>query len=74
MFAVSRVITNLFQAFIPLYLQESIRAPHNLIALVPLVIQISGFSGSTAVKPIIRYVKKKASHCINSCFLNLEDS
>ncbi|CAG7836355.1 unnamed protein product [Allacma fusca] len=65
-FSVSRVITNILQAFIPLYLQEGTQAPQQLIATIPLIINLSGFVSSLLVKPILRCLSKKSLFMISA--------
>ncbi|KAM9475015.1 major facilitator superfamily domain-containing protein 12 isoform 1-T2 [Clarias gariepinus] len=48
----TRLIVNLSQTYISMYLINSLLLPKNYIATIPLVLYISGFVSSLAMKPI----------------------
>ncbi|KAK2898464.1 hypothetical protein QQF64_032314 [Cirrhinus molitorella] len=47
----TRLMVNLSQTYIPMYLTNSLSLPKNYIATIPLVMYISGFVSSLAMKP-----------------------
>lgn len=58
---VSRLIVNLTQVFIPLYLQETLNLSKESNAYIPLVIYCSGFVGSI----IVELMNKKLNNIVS---------
>ncbi|XP_077462566.1 major facilitator superfamily domain-containing protein 12 [Stigmatopora argus] len=52
----TRLIVNLSQSYISVYLTNSLLLPKNYIALIPLVMYVSGFFSSLTMKPISKLV------------------
>nr|XP_057928331.1 major facilitator superfamily domain-containing protein 12 isoform X1 [Doryrhamphus excisus] len=52
----TRLIANLSQSYISVYLTNSLMLPKNFIAIIPLVMYVSGFVSSLAMKPISKLV------------------
>ncbi|XP_029286402.1 major facilitator superfamily domain-containing protein 12 [Cottoperca gobio] len=48
----TRLIVNLSQTYISVYLTNSLMLPKNFIAIIPLVMYVSGFVCSLAMKPV----------------------
>ncbi|CAL4094563.1 unnamed protein product, partial [Meganyctiphanes norvegica] len=61
LYTCSRLVGNLANIFMPIYLQESIQAEETLIALVPLVMSLSGVVASVLLKYLRKGVGKKLS-------------
>ncbi|KAG7279405.1 hypothetical protein CRUP_024224, partial [Coryphaenoides rupestris] len=52
----TRLIVNMSQTYIAVYLTDSLRLPKNSIAIVPLVMYVSGLACSLLMKPVSRLV------------------
>ncbi|XP_029904959.1 major facilitator superfamily domain-containing protein 12 [Myripristis murdjan] len=52
----TRLIVNMSQTYISLYLTNSLLLPKNYIAVIPLVMYVSGFVCSLAMKPISKLI------------------
>ncbi|XP_021948309.1 major facilitator superfamily domain-containing protein 12 isoform X1 [Folsomia candida] len=65
----SRLFLNLSQAFIPLFLQEGIRAPQEYLAIIPGVCQLSALLASLLVKIILCYSTKKVAIILGASFV-----
>ncbi|XP_035510009.1 major facilitator superfamily domain-containing protein 12 [Morone saxatilis] len=52
----TRLIVNLSQTYISVYLTDSLMLPKNFIAIIPLVMYVSGFVCSLAMKPISKFI------------------
>ncbi|KAM9358399.1 major facilitator superfamily domain-containing protein 12 [Symphorus nematophorus] len=52
----TRLIVNLSQTYISVYLTNSLMLPKNFIAIIPLVMYVSGFVCSLAMKPISKLI------------------
>lgn len=48
----TRLIVNLSQTYIPMYLTNSLSLPKNYIATIPLVMYVSGLVSSLVIKPV----------------------
>lgn len=55
----TRLFVNLSQAYIPLYLQVTLQLPQTYVAVIPLVMYISGLGTSIAMKWVNRVVGRK---------------
>ncbi|XP_028260156.1 major facilitator superfamily domain-containing protein 12 [Parambassis ranga] len=52
----TRLIVNLSQTYISVYLTNSLMLPKNFIAIIPLVMYVSGFVCSLAMKPVSKVI------------------
>ncbi|XP_059196642.1 major facilitator superfamily domain containing 12b [Centropristis striata] len=52
----TRLIVNLSQTYISVYLTNSLMLPKNFIAIIPLVMYVSGFLCSLAMKPVSKLI------------------
>ncbi|XP_068563668.1 major facilitator superfamily domain containing 12b [Cebidichthys violaceus] len=52
----TRLIVNLSQTYISVYLTDSLMLPKNFIAIIPLVMYVSGFVCSPAMKPVSKLI------------------
>ncbi|CAK6975343.1 major facilitator superfamily domain-containing protein 12 [Scomber scombrus] len=52
----TRLIVNLSQTYISVYLTNSLMLPKNYIAIIPLVMYVSGFVCSLAMKPVSKLI------------------
>lgn len=64
----TRLYNNLCQVYIPLYLQDSLKLPRESIAIIPLVIYLSGFVFSFFMKFLSSKVGKKLVFFIGCLF------
>lgn len=62
----SRLFVNLAQVYIPLYLHESLNKGADSLAIMPLVMYISSFVISLAVKPLNKHLGRKISYFIGA--------
>ncbi|XP_042220071.1 major facilitator superfamily domain-containing protein 12-like [Homarus americanus] len=61
LYACSRLVANLANIYMPIYLQETIHARQELIATVPLVMSLSGVGASFLLRSLRKCIGKKAS-------------
>ncbi|XP_031715185.1 major facilitator superfamily domain-containing protein 12 [Anarrhichthys ocellatus] len=52
----TRLMVNLSQIYISVYLTDSLMLPKNFIAIIPLVMYVSGFVCSPAMKPVSKLI------------------
>ncbi|CAL8126460.1 unnamed protein product [Orchesella dallaii] len=64
----ARMYFNLNQTFIPLFLQEGIKVEEELLAVIPLILQVSGLIASLLVRLLLKVVNKKVGYMIATCF------
>ncbi|KAK8733070.1 hypothetical protein OTU49_006743 [Cherax quadricarinatus] len=57
----TRLFCNLSQAYVPIYIQDSLQLPQDSVAYIPLVMYVSGFLTSTIMKALNKYIGRKAS-------------
>jgi len=62
----ARLFVNLSQAYVPLYVQLSLQLPATLVAIIPLVMFLSGFFISVLMKPLNRLFGRKLTYFIGS--------
>ncbi|XP_077129945.1 major facilitator superfamily domain-containing protein 12 [Ranitomeya variabilis] len=60
----TRLIVNLAQTYIAVYLTYSLHLPKNYIATIPLVMYVSGFVSSFLMKPINKYIGRNITYFI----------
>ncbi|XP_069834108.1 major facilitator superfamily domain-containing protein 12 isoform X2 [Dendropsophus ebraccatus] len=60
----TRLIVNLSQTYIAVYLTYSLHLPKNYIATIPLVMYVSGFVSSFLMKPINKYIGRNFTYFI----------
>ncbi|XP_040178508.1 major facilitator superfamily domain-containing protein 12 [Rana temporaria] len=60
----TRLIVNLSQAYIALYLTNSLILPKNYIATIPLVMYVSGFASSFLMKPVNTLIGRNLTYFI----------
>ncbi|KAJ1085165.1 hypothetical protein NDU88_005298 [Pleurodeles waltl] len=58
----TRLIVNLSQTYIPMYLTNSLHLPKKFIATIPLVMYVSGFISSLLMKPVNRYIGRNLTY------------
>ena len=66
----TRLYINVSQAYMPLYIQHSLQLPAVSIAVIPLIMFISGFVVSIVNKPISKFVGRKWS-MIGGCLVGV---
>lgn len=62
----TRLFVNLSQAYIPLYLQESLELESTYVAIIPLVMYSSSFVASFGIKFLNRKAGRKVSYLLGS--------
>lgn len=55
----TRLFCNLSQAFVPIYLQDSLHMPEESVAYIPLVMYVSGFLMTTMMRALNKYIGRK---------------
>ena len=66
----TRLYINVSQAYMPLYIQHSLQLPAVSIAVIPLIMFISGFVVSIVNKPISKFLGRKWS-MIGGCLVGV---
>lgn len=64
LYMATRLFCNLSQAFIPIYLQDSLKLQEESVAYIPLVIYVSGFLVTTIMRPLNKFIGRKVSVCV----------
>ncbi|XP_029104923.1 major facilitator superfamily domain-containing protein 12-like [Scleropages formosus] len=60
----TRLIVNLSQTYISMYLTNSLLLPKNYIATIPLVMYVSGFVCSLAMKPLSKLIGRSMTYFV----------
>lgn len=60
----TRLIVNLSQTYIAMYLTNSLNLPKNFIATIPLIMYVSGFLSSFVMKPINKWIGRNLTYCV----------
>uniref|UniRef100_UPI00398E5FC3 major facilitator superfamily domain-containing protein 12-like n=1 Tax=Pristiophorus japonicus TaxID=55135 RepID=UPI00398E5FC3 len=58
----TRLIINLSQTYIAMYITYTLKLPKNYIAMIPLVMYISGFLSSFLMKPVNKYIGRNMTY------------
>ncbi|XP_078280097.1 major facilitator superfamily domain-containing protein 12-like isoform X2 [Rhinoraja longicauda] len=58
----TRLMINLSQVYIAMYLTYTLKLPKNYIAIIPLVMYISGFLSSFLMKPVNKYIGRNMTY------------
>lgn len=66
LYMATRLFCNLSQAFIPIYLQDSLHLQEESVAYIPLVMYVSGFLTTTIMRPLNKYIGRKASYMLGT--------
>ncbi|XP_071543924.1 major facilitator superfamily domain-containing protein 12-like isoform X6 [Panulirus ornatus] len=62
----TRLFCNLTQAYVPIYLQDSLHMPEESVAYIPLVMYIAGFLMTTVMRSLNKFIGRKASFILGS--------
>ncbi|XP_031567378.1 major facilitator superfamily domain-containing protein 12-like isoform X1 [Actinia tenebrosa] len=62
----TRIVVNVSQSYLPIYLTETMKFNKEAIAYFPLVVLISGVLASIGVKPLTKRLGSKITYCIGS--------
>ncbi|CAL4065747.1 unnamed protein product, partial [Meganyctiphanes norvegica] len=62
----TRLFCNLTQAYVPIYLQDTLHLPEESVAYIPLVMYVSGFLTAIAMKPVNKHLGRKVMHLYRS--------
>ncbi|XP_062371558.1 major facilitator superfamily domain-containing protein 12a isoform X2 [Sardina pilchardus] len=60
----TRLIVNLSQTYVSMYLTNTLMLPKNYIATIPLVMYVSGFASSFIMKPVSKLIGKSLTYFI----------
>ncbi|KAK1152570.1 major facilitator superfamily domain-containing protein 12 [Acipenser oxyrinchus oxyrinchus] len=60
----TRLIVNLSQTYISMYLTNSLFLPKNYIATIPLVMYVSGFMSSMIMKPVNKWIGRNMTYFV----------
>ncbi|RXM91543.1 Major facilitator superfamily domain-containing protein 12, partial [Acipenser ruthenus] len=60
----TRLIVNLSQTYISMYLTNSLLLPKNYIATIPLVMYVSGFMSSLIMKPVNKWIGRNMTYFV----------
>ncbi|EDO34621.1 predicted protein [Nematostella vectensis] len=60
----TRLIVNITQVYLPMYLISSLELSKSTIAIMPLIVFSSGFVATFLAKPTIHYLGRKGTHLI----------
>ncbi|XP_041912977.1 major facilitator superfamily domain-containing protein 12a isoform X1 [Alosa sapidissima] len=58
----TRLIVNLSQTYVSMYLTNTLMLPKNYIATIPLVMYVSGFASSLIMKPVSKLIGKSLTY------------
>ena len=64
MYMATRLFCNLTQAYVPIYLQDTLSLNEQSVAYIPLVIYVSGFITTTAMKKVNKWIGRKVINLI----------
>lgn len=64
LYMATRLIVNLSQTYISMYLTNSLMLPKKYIATIPLVMYISGFISSFIMKPLSKFIGKSMTYFV----------
>lgn len=62
----TRLFCNLSQAYVPIYLQDTLKLPEEAVAYIPLVMYVSGFLTTTIMRLLNKFIGRKASFIVGS--------
>ncbi|XP_067872415.1 major facilitator superfamily domain-containing protein 12a [Heterodontus francisci] len=62
MYMCTRLIINLSQTYIAMYITYTLKLPKNYIAMIPLVMYVSGFLSSFLMKPVNKYFGRNMTY------------
>ena len=63
----TRLFCNLSQAYIPIYLQDSLHMQEESVAYIPLVMYVSGFLMTTGMRALNKVIGRKVCVCYVCC-------
>ncbi|CAL4144198.1 unnamed protein product, partial [Meganyctiphanes norvegica] len=66
LYMTTRLFCNLTQAYVPIYLQDSLHLPGESVAYIPLVMYVSGFITAISMKPINKVLGRKVTYIIGT--------
>ncbi|KAJ8029672.1 Major facilitator superfamily domain-containing protein 12 [Holothuria leucospilota] len=62
----TRLMVNVSQVYVPLYVTDTLQLNKDYVALIPLVIYISGFVSSLIIKPLNRFLGRKMAFFLSA--------
>ncbi|KAK8400143.1 hypothetical protein O3P69_003085 [Scylla paramamosain] len=66
LYMATRLFCNLSQAYVPIYLQDSLHLQEESVAYIPLVMYVSGFLTTTGMRALNKYIGRKASYMLGT--------
>nr|XP_045625267.1 major facilitator superfamily domain-containing protein 12-like [Procambarus clarkii]XP_045625268.1 major facilitator superfamily domain-containing protein 12-like [Procambarus clarkii]XP_045625269.1 major facilitator superfamily domain-containing protein 12-like [Procambarus clarkii]XP_045625270.1 major facilitator superfamily domain-containing protein 12-like [Procambarus clarkii]XP_045625271.1 major facilitator superfamily domain-containing protein 12-like [Procambarus clarkii]XP_0456252 len=67
LYMVTRLYVNLYQVYIPLYVQDTLLLSESYVATVPFSMYLAGFVGSLIMKEINKKIGRKATFTLGCC-------
>lgn len=67
LYMATRLYVNLYQAYIPLYVQETLKLDQTFLATVPFAMYLAGFTGSLLMKEINKKIGRKRTFAFGCC-------
>ncbi|XP_042228945.1 major facilitator superfamily domain-containing protein 12-like [Homarus americanus] len=67
LYMATRLYVNLYQVYIPLYVQETLSLTESYVATVPFAMYLAGFVGSLIMKEINKKIGRKATFVLGCC-------
>ncbi|KAK3872749.1 hypothetical protein Pcinc_022184 [Petrolisthes cinctipes] len=64
LYMATRLYVNLYQVYIPLYVQETLNVDQSYVATVPFAMYLSGFGGSLIMKQINKKIGRKGTFAL----------
>ncbi|XP_048732861.2 major facilitator superfamily domain-containing protein 12-like isoform X2 [Ostrea edulis] len=64
----TRLFVNVSQIYLPLYVTETLKLPKDSVAICPLIVYVSGFFASLAMRPINSKLGRKATYIVGLVF------
>lgn len=65
----TRLVVNLSQVYIPMYLTDTLMLPKKYIAIIPLVVYVSGFVATILTKPISKVLNNEVIYLAGSALV-----
>ncbi|KAG0717799.1 Major facilitator superfamily domain-containing protein 12 [Chionoecetes opilio] len=67
LYMATRLYVNLYQAYIPLYVQDTLKLDQTFLATVPFAMYLAGFAGSLVMKEINKKIGRKRTFALGCC-------
>lgn len=67
LYMATRLYVNLYQVYMPLYVQDTLQLNESFVATVPFAINLAGFAGSLIMKEINKKIGRKRTFALGCC-------